>query len=92
MRSTVTFELKGRLNTPGFRPFVWKMAAESRLGGWVAETPDGATLRLVGEDGAIGEFIRSLPVRLPRTFHLTAIRLIQKIPAPPLSPEGEVPF
>ena len=68
MRSTVTFELKGHLNTPGFRPYIWKMAAEARLGGWVAETPGGATLRLIGEDEAIGEFIRALPVKLPRRF------------------------
>lgn len=59
MRSTVTFELKGHLNTPGFRPYIWKMAAEARLGGWVAETPGGASLRLIGEDEAIGEFIRA---------------------------------
>ena len=88
MRSTVTFELKGHLNTPGFRPFIWKMAAEARLGGWVAETPGGAALRLTGEDEQIGEFIRALPVKLPRTFHLTAIRLVQKNPAQPLPQEG----
>lgn len=92
MRSTVTFELKGHLNTPGFRPFIWKIAAETHLGGWVAEAPGGATLRLIGEDEAIGEFIRSLPVKLPRTFHLTVIRLIQKTPAPPPPPEGQPPF
>lgn len=92
MRSTVTFELKGHLNTPGFRPYIWKMAAEARLGGWVAETPGGASLRLIGEDEAIGEFIRALPVKLPRTFHLTAIRLVQKTPAPPIPPEGSPVF
>ena len=92
MRSTVTFELKGHLNTPGFRPYIWKMAAEARLGGWVAETPGGASLRLIGEDEAIGEFIRALPVKLPRTFHLTAIRLVQKTPAPPIPPEGTPVF
>ncbi len=90
MRSTVTFELKGELNSPGFRPYVWKMASEEQLGGWVAEAPGGATLRLTGDDEAIGEFIRALPVKLPRNFHLTAIRLIQKNPTPLM--EEHLPF
>ena len=92
MRSSVTFELKGYLKSPGFRPFIWKEATEAGLGGWVAEIPDGATLRLEGDDDAIGTFIRTLAPKLPRSLTLTAISLIQKVAAPPLSPEEPRPF
>lgn len=85
MRSSVTFELKGNLKSPGFRPFIWRAVSEARLGGWAAETPDGAVLRLDGEDDEIGNFIRSLPAKLPRSLSLTAIRLAKKTAAPPPS-------
>lgn len=87
MRSSVTFELKGNLKSPGFRPFIWRVVSEAHLGGWAAETPDGAVLRLDGEDEEIGDFIRSLPGKLPRSLSLTAIRLAQKTAAPAPSPE-----
>lgn len=87
MRSSVTFELKGNLKSPGFRPFIWRIVSEAHLGGWAAETPDGAVLRLDGEDEEIGDFIRSLPAKLPRSLSLTAIRLAQKTAAPAPSAE-----
>ena len=92
MRRIITVDLKGYMNAPAFRPFIWKMAVEAKLGGWVAATPDGARLRLSGEEDVITEFLRALPVKLPRAFHLTAISLVQRDVAPPDPPEGPAPF
>lgn len=89
MNHCVTFELKGSLKSPAFRPFIWRTVIDAGLSGWIAETPDGALLRLIGSDESIGGYIRSLAQRLPRSMTLTGITLLQKTPLPPEA--GEIP-
>ena len=78
MRSAIIFELRGKLNSPAVKTFLWAAASADGLGGWVSDTEDSIILRLEGEDEEIGTFIKTLPGRLPRQFQLTSIRLAQK--------------
>ena len=92
MKQCATFELKGSLHSPGFRPLIWKAAKEAGLGGWVSETPEGALLRLIGPEEDIGGFIRLLVPKLPRSLMLTSITLVQKAEAPSEFRDKPAPF
>lgn len=89
MRIAVTFELKGNLNIPGFRPFMWRYATECGLGGWISNTPEGVMMRLDGEENQIGEFIKSLPYKLHNNFRLDAIKMVKREDLAPVSAAGQ---
>ena len=84
MRSIILFELKGDLHVGGFRPFLWKLAAEAGLSGWIANSEQGVLLRLEGEEEQIGAFIKSIPTAVPNAFYMKEIRLVRREPSGPL--------
>lgn len=75
MNTIVTFELKGDLQRPGFKPLMWRLASEAGLGGWITdeETGDGVLLRLEGDEERIRAFIRPIPGKLFPHYKLTSI-------------------
>ena len=84
MRSSILFELKGNLHVGGFRPFMWKIASEAGLSGWIANSEQGVLLRLEGEEEQISEFIRKIPSAVPNAFYMKEIRLVRREPSGPL--------
>ncbi|MEX2579903.1 MAG: carbamoyltransferase HypF [Verrucomicrobiales bacterium] len=54
--------LRGAVQGVGFRPFVYRLANELGLGGWVLNSSQGVFVEAEGERGALDEFI----VRLDR--------------------------
>ncbi|HEY7330239.1 MAG TPA: carbamoyltransferase HypF [Gemmataceae bacterium] len=59
-------EVRGAVQGVGFRPFVYRLANELALSGWVNNSPQGAVIEIEGEDGRITEFLRRLPGEKPR--------------------------
>src|SRR3546814_15172759 len=50
-RSTrVRARVRGRVQGVGFRPFVWQLAHQHGLGGWVLNDADGVLLEVEGSD------------------------------------------
>jgi hydrogenase maturation protein HypF len=49
----------------GFRPFVYRLAAELELGGWVRNDERGVELEVEGPAGAIDAFLARLPAAPP---------------------------
>ena len=84
MRRSILFELKGNLHVGGFRPFMWKIASEAGLSGWIANSEQGVLLRLEGEEEQISEFIRKIPSAVPNAFYMKEIRLVRREPSGPL--------
>lgn len=58
----------------GFRPFVYRLARELRLGGWVQNRPEGIRIEVQGPASAQEEFLHRLRSEAPRAAAITAIR------------------
>jgi hydrogenase maturation protein HypF len=58
-------KLSGLIQGVGFRPHVYRLAAESGLNGWVANTPEGAAIEAEGEPASLRRFLARLTGELP---------------------------
>ena len=54
MRKRVHIVIRGAVQGVGFRPFVYRLANELRLHGWVINASDGVTIEAEGEPGERG--------------------------------------
>lgn len=59
------YEVHGVVQGVGFRPFVYVLASELMLAGWVTNTPAGVVAEVEGEETAVAEFGRRLAERPP---------------------------
>jgi hydrogenase maturation protein HypF len=70
----------------GFRPFVYRLARELGLRGWVLNAPDGVFVEAEGDPGRLGEFLRRVhDERPPRA-------VIQSLEHSVLDPAGYAGF
>lgn len=77
--------IRGVVQGVGFRPFVYKLAQELDLSGWVRNDADGVMLEVQGSPGVIAEFRVRLHAQLPLLAHIDCIGQ-QNVP---LAPYGE---
>jgi len=57
--------VRGAVQGVGFRPFVYRLAAELGLNGWVNNTPQGVVIEVEGEPARLDEFVIRLSADLP---------------------------
>ena len=57
--------IRGAVQGTGFRPFVYKLAHEIRLTGWVSNSPQGVFIEAEGEQSALDEFLLRLEREKP---------------------------
>jgi hydrogenase maturation protein HypF len=65
--------VRGLVQGVGFRPYVWRLANELGLQGWVRNDSAGVTIAVDGEK--VAEFLARLPRELPRLARVDAIDL-----------------
>jgi hydrogenase maturation protein HypF len=78
--------IRGAVQGVGFRPFVYRLATELHLNGWVNNSPQGVFIEVEGPRAALEIFLRRLdPEQPPRGF-------IQSLESSRLDPVGYTGF
>ena len=61
--------IRGAVQGVGFRPFVYRLAAQMRLAGWVRNSPQGVFVEAEGKPAALNEFLLRIgQEKPPRSF------------------------
>ena len=65
--------IQGIVQGVGFRPFVYQLAHQHRLNGYVANTPKGVEIEVEGGQMALQRFLQELPKTAPPLSIITQI-------------------
>jgi len=65
--------VRGTVQGVGFRPFVWHLAHELALDGWVANDAEGVIAEVQGDAGALAEFARRVRADAPPLARVESI-------------------
>ncbi len=85
-RRRLRISCRGAVQGVGFRPFVFRLARELDLAGFVRNGPEGVTIEVEGAAAAVETFARRLPRELPPLARLDGLASRE------LSPRGEEGF
>jgi len=67
-------DITGIVQGVGFRPFVYRLANQCDLSGFIANTPAGVSIEVEGVPEKVDEFLLRLPQEIPPLAKVTAIR------------------
>src|SRR5512147_1904478 len=73
--------IRGAVQGVGFRPFVYRLADELALSGWVINDNRGVTLEVDGEREILEEFLRRLPMERPAASEIRELAATWGAPA-----------
>jgi hydrogenase maturation protein HypF len=85
-RARVRARVEGTVQGVGFRPFVYRIATELGLGGWVLNDSRGVLLEVEGAPGEVEEFLARLEAEAP------PLAAIERVSPEPLESTGEEGF
>ncbi|MCF8336049.1 MAG: acylphosphatase, partial [Bacteroidales bacterium] len=68
--------IKGLVQGVGFRPFIFRLATEQRLNGWVVNRNDGVMIKVQAEYGEVERFISLLSTRAPAAASIRSIQFM----------------
>jgi len=66
-------DVTGIVQGVGFRPFVYRLAQECNLTGFIANTPAGVTIEVQGEPEVLDRFLERLPSEVPPLAKITSL-------------------
>ncbi|MDP2480283.1 MAG: carbamoyltransferase HypF [Candidatus Palauibacterales bacterium] len=78
--------MEGTVQGVGFRPYVYRMAAELDLGGWVRNDARGVEIEVEGPRASVDRFLERLEAEAP------PLARIERVTAEAASPEGAESF
>ena len=79
-------EIQGAVQGVGFRPFVYRLATELVLTGWVINNSQGVFIEVEGTPPALQQFLDRLPAEKP------PLAIIQSLTSDTLPPNGFTKF
>lgn len=87
----------GQVQGVGFRPFVWRLASEHSLAGWVRNDGSGVEISVSGEESAMDSFFERLTLESPALSRIDRIESDEDFPAPEMQgfsvlPSGNSPI
>jgi hydrogenase maturation protein HypF len=71
--SAVDIRVRGVVQGVGFRPFVFRLAREHAISGWVLNAADGVHIHAEGRGEGLAVFVRDLEHRPPEAAHIDTI-------------------
>ena len=66
--------VRGIVQGVGFRPFVYRLAVQLNLKGWIANTAQGVEIQIEGETKTINKFLNRLTASAPSLSQITGIQ------------------
>jgi len=85
-KTRLHIEVKGIVQGVGFRPFVYRLAKNCHLNGWVRNTSGNVTIEVEGAEEAVSQFLTLLKEKAPPTAHVQDI-VTRKLPG-----KGDIGF
>lgn len=79
-------EIDGTVQGVGFRPFVYQLARQCHLAGWIRNTGDGVLIEVEGCTARLRQFAEAIPACAPTLARVNALRRSE------LSPRGDREF
>ncbi|MDT7042837.1 carbamoyltransferase HypF [Candidatus Nitronereus thalassa] len=67
-------EVQGKVQGVGFRPFVYRLATQSKLNGWIENTPQGTLIEVQGPLVDVEIFQRRLRLQTPPSAKIETIK------------------
>jgi len=77
MKKRLRVELKGAVQGVGFRPFVYRLAKELSLNGFVVNNTHGVLIEIEGDENSLFSFMRLLHERKPPMAHLFSQSVVE---------------
>ena len=62
-------QIQGAVQGVGYRPFVWRLARDLGLTGWVSNTCQGVIVEAEGPAGAVASLVTRLKTEAPPVSH-----------------------
>src|SRR5579871_5982114 len=81
MTSASAIQVRGVVQGVGFRPFVYRLAREHGLTGWVSNVDDGVSIHVEGSDRELRSFAQELQAQPPSAATITSIQFHAVDPA-----------
>ena len=82
MRVRKEIRVSGIVQGVGFRPYVYRLAADRNLAGNVSNTPAGVTIEVQGPADVVEDFVSRLPADAPALSQITSV-LVREVPCEP---------
>src|SRR5579862_5634851 len=70
-RRAVRVRIAGVVQGVGFRPFVYRLAIENGISGWVLNGEDGVHVVAEGAAGAVARFVEALRTQAPPAANIS---------------------
>jgi hydrogenase maturation protein HypF len=80
MRTRTRARVQGTVQGVGFRPFVYRLAREQDLGGWVLNDERGVLLEVEGARPAVAEFLERLRSEAPPLAVIDGVACDARVP------------
>lgn len=73
MQARIHIVIRGAVQGVGFRPFIYRLATELHLAGWVANSPQGVFLEAEGEKSVLDDFLLRIEKEKPRLSSIQSL-------------------
>mgnify|MGYP000687030292 CR=1 FL=1 len=77
MKKSFLLHIKGLVQGVGFRPFVYRLAHENELTGWVNNQNDSVNIQITGYENSIVKFIEELKNKKPEVSRIESLELTE---------------